>query len=69
MALFEEVFQNGDKWYGASSGREYSKSETEEKGCCRWSKPSFAATGEIVLEIESDGQSLPSGNGKGKAGC
>jgi hypothetical protein len=66
MALTEEVFKNGDKWYGASSGHEYMKSEVEEKGCCTWAKPSFAAPDAVVLEVELDGQSAPSGNGCGK---
>jgi len=66
MAFVEEVFKNGDKWFGGHTGHEYKKSDTEEKGCCRWSKPSYQAPGEVVLEIEADGQTAPSGNGCGK---
>lgn len=66
MAWTEEVYQNGSKWFGAHTGKEYSAAETEEKGCCRWSKPSHAAPDSIVLEIESADQSEPIGNGYGK---
>lgn len=66
MAFVEEVMENNGKLYGLHTGREYEKGQTEEKGCCRWSKPTYGAPGEIVLEIESVGQSTPSGNGCGK---
>ena len=66
MAFVEEVFKNGDKWYGGHTGHEYKKSDTEEKGCCRWSKPSYHAPDSVTLEIEEADQSAPSGNGCGK---
>ena len=63
MAFTEEVFENMGKRYGAHTGKEYSKGETEEKGVGRWSKPSHCAPGELVLEVgEKDG------NGRGKVG-
>lgn len=66
MAFVEEVFKNKGKWYGGHTGREYSSSQVEEKGVGTWSKPTYGAPGEIVLEIEADDQSVPSGNGCGK---
>lgn len=52
MAFVEEVYQNNGKWFGAHTGKEYSKGETEEKGVGRWSKPSHCAPGEVILEVE-----------------
>jgi len=66
MAYVEEVFENNGKLYGASTGREYSSSEVETKNYCKWSKPGFAAPGEITLEVRPAGQSTPEGNGPGK---
>lgn len=66
MAFVEEVYKNKGKWYGAHTGHEYSQGETEEKGCCRWSKPFQHAPDSVILEIEEDGESAPSGNGCGK---
>jgi len=66
VAFVEEVFKNGSKWYGGSTGHEYSPSEIETKGCCKWSKPSFHAPDSVTLEIESEDQEAPSGNGCGK---
>lgn len=39
MAFVEEVFENKGGWYGAHTGKLYKKSETEEKGGERWTKP------------------------------
>lgn len=66
MAFVEEVFKNNGKWYGGQTGHEYSASQIEEKGVGRWSKPSYHAPDSVVLEIEEDGQTPPSGNGCGK---
>lgn len=66
MSWTEEVYKNGDKWFGAHTGHEYKVSETEEKGTGRWAKPCYAAPGELTLEVEPKGQSVPHGNGAGK---
>jgi hypothetical protein len=66
MAFVEEVFENMGKWYGGHTGHEYEKSETEEKGACRWSKPCYGAPGELTLEIDKNGEPAPHGNGAGK---
>jgi hypothetical protein len=66
MAWTEEIFENDGKLFGSNTGKEYSKSETEEKGAGRWAKPCYAAPGELVLEVDSKGQSMPHGNGAGK---
>lgn len=66
MAYVEEVFKNKGKWYGGNTGHLYEESETEVKGCCRWSKPFQHAPDAVILEIESGDQSEPEGNGCGK---
>ena len=66
MAFVEEVFKNNGKLYGGHTGKEYSASQVEEKGVGQWSKPTYGAPGELVLEVREDGQTAPSGNGCGK---
>lgn len=66
MPFVEEVYKNGSKLFGAHTGKEYEVGQTEEKGCCRWSKPTYAMPDSIVLEVEDSDQSIPSGNGCGK---
>ena len=66
MSFVEEVYKNDGKWYGGHTGKEYSASQIEEVGCCKWSKPTYGAPGELVLEVEPKDQSVPSGNGCGK---
>lgn len=66
MAWVEEVYENDGKWFGAHTGHEYPKSETEEKGAGRWSKPCYAAPGELVLEVDDKHNTVPHGNGAGK---
>lgn len=39
MHYTEEVFKNGEKWYGAHTGKEYPASRVEKKGGENWSKP------------------------------
>ncbi len=54
MAFVEEVFENKGGWYGAHTGHLYEKSETEEKGGERWTKPGAVpcAPNFTVLEEE-----------------
>ena len=66
MSWTEEVYKNGGKWFGAHTGKEYPAGETEQKGAERWAKPCYAAPGEVTLEIDTDGQPAPHGNGAGK---
>ena len=66
MAWTEEIYENNGKLFGAHTGKQYEKSETEEKGAGRWAKPCYAAPGEITLEVEPKDQTVPHGNGPGK---
>jgi hypothetical protein len=65
VSFVEEVFKNKGGLFGGHTGRKYAAGDVEKKGGEMWSKPSFAAPGEIVLEIEPSGQTVPDGNGRG----
>ncbi len=56
MAYVEEVFENKGKWYGGHTGHEYKKSDTEELGGERWTKPGTVpcAPNFTVLETEAE---------------
>jgi len=48
MVHTEEVYPNKGKLYGAHTGKEYKKSETEDINGIRWSKPDGYAPDQVV---------------------
>lgn len=54
MAFVEEVYKNKGGWFGGQTGKKYDSDCIEDIGGIKWSKGSYQAPGEVVLNLEYD---------------